>query len=396
MTAEEVLKRDDFQRCLAFHGHLCPGLSIGYRAARAAMDWLDARRSEDEEVVAIVETDACSADAVQVLTGCTFGKGNFICRDHGKMVVTLLSRDTGRGVRVAMRPGAFAPDPEHMALIQKITRGEADAEEKARFRERHHARSRDILAMGAEDLFKIEAVATELPPRARIAPSEPCAACGEPTMATKMEEVEGRRICRDCAGRQAVERSSMAEQMKIASPTLRPVGVVHSEIKQPMLAATDEGLALGARMDKIREAHRRNATAVAELVIEPELEGLLDGVDGFSHILVLYWPHLVPEDRRGLRRVHPMGRKDLPRQGVFATCSPARPNPVLVSAVPLLARKGRVLQVQGLDAVDGSPIVDIKPYVPLSMKIEDAGVPEWMTRIHRDLMDEPGGKESDE
>ena len=201
MTAEDILKRDDFKRCLAFHGHLCPGLSIGYQAARAAMDRLAAERSEDEEVVAIVETDACSADAVQVLTGCTFGKGNFVYRDHGKMVLTLLIRRTGKGVRVAMKPGAFAPDPEHMALIQKITRGEADETERARFRERHHARSRDILAMPAEDLFKIEAAAAELPPRARIAPSEPCAACGEPTMETKMEEVGGRRLCRDCAGR---------------------------------------------------------------------------------------------------------------------------------------------------------------------------------------------------
>lgn len=198
MKVEDVLNREDFKRCLEFHGHLCPGVSIGYRAARAAMDYLAAQRAEDEEVVAVVETDACSADAVQVLTGCTFGKGNFIYRDHGKMVLTLLSRKTGQGVRVAIKPDAFAPDPEHMALIQKVTRGEASEAEKARFHQRHTQRSHDVLVMDTEALFKIEPAKLELPPKARIAPSELCAACGEPTMATKMEAVEGRKLCRDC------------------------------------------------------------------------------------------------------------------------------------------------------------------------------------------------------
>ncbi|MDD2604996.1 MAG: FmdE family protein [Desulfobacteraceae bacterium] len=198
MNVEEVLSREDFKRCLEFHGHLCPGVSIGYRAARAAMEHLAARRAEDEEVVAVVETDACSADAVQVLTGCTFGKGNLIYRDHGKMVLTLLSRKTGEGVRVAMRPDAFAPDPEHMALIQKVTRGEANEAEKARFDQRHIQRSHDVLVMETEALFKIEPTRIDLPPQAQIAPSELCAVCGEPTMATKMEVVEGRKLCRDC------------------------------------------------------------------------------------------------------------------------------------------------------------------------------------------------------
>jgi formylmethanofuran dehydrogenase subunit E len=78
-------------------------------------------RSEDEEIVAIVENDACYVDAVQVLTGCTFGKGNFIYKDNGKMVLTLLSRKTGQGIRVAMRPGAFAPDETHLSRVPLST-----------------------------------------------------------------------------------------------------------------------------------------------------------------------------------------------------------------------------------------------------------------------------------
>ena len=121
MNRKEPLKDQDFQRCADFHGHVCPGLAIGYRAAKAGMEWLSANRAEDEEVVAIVETDACGADAIQVLTGCTFGKGNFYpprFRQAGLHVVGTEDRPggsprfTGRGfgiIRAA--PGAFRSDP---------------------------------------------------------------------------------------------------------------------------------------------------------------------------------------------------------------------------------------------------------------------------------------------
>jgi tRNA-Thr(GGU) m(6)t(6)A37 methyltransferase TsaA len=123
------------------------------------------------------------------------------------------------------------------------------------------------------------------------------------------------------------------------------------------------------------------------VAINPKLSEILDGIEGFSHILVLYWPHLVPEKRRKLQKVHPMGRKDIPRQGIFATCSPARPNPVLVTAVRLLERNGNVLRVQGLEAVDGSPVVDIKPYNPRYYRVENPIVPEWMKKLQDEISD---------
>ena len=80
-----------------------------------------------------------------------------------------------------------------------------------------------------------------------------------------------------------------------------------------------------------------------------------------------------------------MGREDLPLQGVFATCSPARPNPILVSAVQLLGRNGDVLKVKGLDAVDGSPIIDVKPYSQHYLRVENPRIPAWMEQINREL-----------
>jgi formylmethanofuran dehydrogenase subunit E len=198
MPASDILNSAEFKKCEAFHGHVCPGLSLGFQAAKAAMDRLEESRAADEEVVAVVETDACSADAVQVLTGCTFGKGNFIYKDHGKMVLTLFSRNTGKGVRVALKPDAFRPDEEHLGLLQKVMAGEATEAERKQFQKIHLERSHHVLETPAEELFTITFVEKEPPAKARIEPSEPCAICGEPTMPSKMETTDGQKICRGC------------------------------------------------------------------------------------------------------------------------------------------------------------------------------------------------------
>jgi tRNA-Thr(GGU) m(6)t(6)A37 methyltransferase TsaA len=176
---------------------------------------------------------------------------------------------------------------------------------------------------------------------------------------------------------------------------LNPVGLVRSEIKTPVLLTGETDLELQDRMDKIRQYHRRVRNVICEVVVFPEWEELLDGIEGFSHVLVLYWPHLIKPGGRRFRKVHPMGRKDLPRQGVFATCSPSRPNPILVSAVRLLGREGNVLRVKGLEAVDGSPVIDIKPYSPSYYGAENPLIPEWMERIHRELEENHGEEGED-
>lgn len=156
------------------------------------------QRAEDEELVAIVETDACSADAVQVLTGCTFGKGNFIYKDYGKMALTLLDRKTGQGVRICTRPSPAGADTRHGELLRKMMAGTLDAAEKAEFQKLHQQRSDAILEMPDEDLFTIKATQEALPPKARMEPSKPCDQCGEPVMGCKLQEVDGRRLCRSC------------------------------------------------------------------------------------------------------------------------------------------------------------------------------------------------------
>jgi len=198
MKAQQILDSEDFKKCIEFHGHLCPGLSIGYKAAKAGMERLREQRAEDEEIVAIVETDACCADAIQVMTGCTFGKGNFIYKDHGKNVFTFLSRKSGNGIRVALKPDAFKPSEEHFQLIQKRIANIATPEENERFHKLHFERSCAVLEKPAEEIFNITSVNVSLPQKARIEPSQPCSACGEPTMASKLKKIGARSLCGEC------------------------------------------------------------------------------------------------------------------------------------------------------------------------------------------------------
>ena len=198
MTAKEIIKNNDFKKCLAFHGHICPGLSIGYKASIAGMNWLKENRSSDEEIVALVETDACCVDAIQVITGCTFGKGNFIFKDHGKNVFTFFSRQSGKGIRIAVKNGAIKPSKTHFDLINKIRSNEANKLERKEFRKLHTQRSYEILEMSQDDLFYFKEVKTEIPPKAVIEPSKICSNCGEPAMESKMSMVDDKLLCKDC------------------------------------------------------------------------------------------------------------------------------------------------------------------------------------------------------
>jgi tRNA-Thr(GGU) m(6)t(6)A37 methyltransferase TsaA len=162
---------------------------------------------------------------------------------------------------------------------------------------------------------------------------------------------------------------------------ITPIGVVRSGIKEPSLVARSGDLNLDD--EKAVLSHRK--VTVSEILIDSDYTGILDGIEDFSHLLVLYWAHRVDREGRLLTRVHPMGRKDMPLVGVFSTCSPARPNPVLVSAVMLLARNGSTLHVEGLDAIDGSPVVDIKPYMPSYYAVNDAKLSDWMERLLQEI-----------
>jgi tRNA-Thr(GGU) m(6)t(6)A37 methyltransferase TsaA len=146
--------------------------------------------------------------------------------------------------------------------------------------------------------------------------------------------------------------------------TLRPIGVVRNSIKEPQPPGFD--------WDAV----------AARIMIRPDLEDGLLGLDTYSHLKVLFWPHLVPPEVIGSKhRLHPRDDPQNPLQGILATRSQIRFNPILTSAVRLLRVKRNVLSVRGLDAVDGTPVLDIKPYFPHFDSVPDATVPDWVTGI---------------
>jgi tRNA-Thr(GGU) m(6)t(6)A37 methyltransferase TsaA len=122
---------------------------------------------------------------------------------------------------------------------------------------------------------------------------------------------------------------------------------------------------------------------VSELHLDAELAGGLDGIDEFSHVLVVYWMHASSFDvARDLVR-RPRWRADMPELGIFAQRAKHRPNPIGVTAVRVVGRDGAVLRVRGLDAIDGTPLVDVKPYVPAFDRVDAPTVPEWIDRLMR-------------
>ena len=193
-----VQQEDDYKACIDFHGHTCMGVTIGYLAAKLALEWLAATRAKDEELIAIVENDACCCDAIQVLTGCTFGKGNFFFRDYGKMVFTFGNRATGEAIRLVLNQEAFSIPEEEQQLAKRIGSGHASNAEKQKYQDLFESRSEKLFQQGPGAFFSVEKIALTLPPHATRAPSTPCELCKEMVMETKLEDRDGQKICRGC------------------------------------------------------------------------------------------------------------------------------------------------------------------------------------------------------
>ncbi|MCL4465962.1 MAG: tRNA (N6-threonylcarbamoyladenosine(37)-N6)-methyltransferase TrmO [Chloroflexi bacterium] len=145
------------------------------------------------------------------------------------------------------------------------------------------------------------------------------------------------------------------------SITLRPIG----EVRSPITEAVDEGW----------------GDVVAEVVVEPALAGGLRGLEQFSHAVVVFYMHQAafrPETDL-LRR--PRGREDLPLTGSFAQRAKHRPNPIGITAVEIVSVADNALRVKGLDAVDGTPVLDVKPYFPHFDHVDNALLPRWVEEI---------------
>ena len=119
----------------------------------------------------------------------------------------------------------------------------------------------------------------------------------------------------------------------------------------------------------------------SEIELLPEHAERLDGIEDFSHIQVIFYLDRVTRRERQMRKFHPRDRQDMPLLGAFATRSQRRPNPIGLTTARLLRREGNTLQVKALDALDGTPVLDIKPYSPRHDIHPEATFPEWVRKL---------------
>jgi tRNA-Thr(GGU) m(6)t(6)A37 methyltransferase TsaA len=139
------------------------------------------------------------------------------------------------------------------------------------------------------------------------------------------------------------------------------IGVVHNEVNEP----TDEGW----------------GPIVSEIILDERFGDGLEGIEDFSHIVVVSWMHRAAEAEPVRMRRRPQGRQDMPEVGIFAQRARHRPNPIGVTTVRLLRRDANRLIVRGLDAINGTPVVDVKPHVPQFDSAETPKMPEWVDRL---------------
>jgi formylmethanofuran dehydrogenase subunit E len=179
-TADTAPYPEDFERALAFHGHLCLDIAVGYRVARTALAALAGVVDDPKALVATVGNDTCAVDAVQALTGCTFGKRNLVPRLTGKPVYVIQDAATGAGVRIYVRFWeGFDPDGTFRAAMRAAKSGKLDAEGRKAFQAEQDAQIARVLALPDAELFTLRPVHGPPPPRSGGFESEPCAACGE-------------------------------------------------------------------------------------------------------------------------------------------------------------------------------------------------------------------------
>ena len=194
---EKIITEELIKQTTSFHGHWCPGLAIGIRAA----EWVlkEMGKAPDEEIVAVVETDMCGVDAVQYLTGCTFGKGNLIYKDYGKNAFTFYRREDGKAARLVARPDIYGDIGATMGkLHQRMLEEVLTEEEEKTLREARATASRHIMDSDLEDLFEIEPAIDPVPKMARILTPMVCEACGETVMETRTRHFGGQLLCIPC------------------------------------------------------------------------------------------------------------------------------------------------------------------------------------------------------
>jgi len=185
-----------FERTVDFHGHLCLDIAMGYRVARAALTALGELGRDPAALVATVGNDTCAVDAVQSVTGCTFGKRNLVASLTGKPVYMWQHARTGEGVRAYVHYwDHFDADGNFRDTMRRYKDGKLGPAQAADFETRHGDLIRHILTAPEAELFRITPVSAPAPPKSGGFSARACSRCGE--FAKEALLVDG--LCAECA-----------------------------------------------------------------------------------------------------------------------------------------------------------------------------------------------------
>src|SRR4030042_2032219 len=191
------INKELIEKTIALHGQWWPGLVIGIRAAERALQKMAHVNKED--IVAVVETDMCGVDAIQFLTGCTFGKGNLIHKDYGKMAFSFYDRSKNVGFRAIVRPDISGDiGSELRSLMKKVEAGTAGQQESNRVQELRNMLQERYMKADLEEMFIVTDPGLPAPKPARILASLRCEACGEIAMESRTRRFDGKTLCLPC------------------------------------------------------------------------------------------------------------------------------------------------------------------------------------------------------
>lgn len=195
------ITQEIIDKAVAFHGHWCPGICRGIRVAAWVMENMGI--AKDEEIVAVTETDMCAVDAIQALVGCTFGKGNLIFRDRGKVAFSFFRRSDGKKVRIVEKIRIDAISRRMQEIHRELTAQNLSEWIRTKLEiERERLRKKDcdfLLSAPFEEIFHLREPSFDMPHMAHRLPTIVCEDCGEGVMASRIRAVDGHRLCIDCA-----------------------------------------------------------------------------------------------------------------------------------------------------------------------------------------------------
>lgn len=190
----------EFKGVVDFHRHLCLDIAIGYRAAKALMREMGDQMRNMKEMIALVGNETCALDAIQEVTGCTFGKRNLYLTNIGKPVYILQNTKTGKAVRAYCVYWDTFDHQELRKMRKEATAPNATPAQKAAFQKLNDDKIAEILAASESALFSIQHVTLPPPPKSGKYDAAPCDQCGEHTDVALLTEEEGKKLCKECLG----------------------------------------------------------------------------------------------------------------------------------------------------------------------------------------------------